>query len=81
MVCIFLLVQIVHFRTWKLYEAAEEKKVAVPVYNAIVLMKIIGRPSCGLSYYLYQLSLSFFPVVCRNTKKLWKTIRIRYFLY
>jgi hypothetical protein len=27
----------------------KKKTVAVPVYNAIVLMKIIGRPSCGPS--------------------------------
>ena len=44
----FLLVQIVHFLgTWKLYESAGRKRweAAIPVYNAIVLMKIIGRPT------------------------------------
>jgi hypothetical protein len=38
----FSLVQIVHFRTWKLYEVPEEKKWKLRTrYNAIVLMKII----------------------------------------
>ena len=44
----FLLVQVVHFiGTWKLYVSAGRKswEAAIPVYNAIVLLKIIGRPS------------------------------------
>ena len=44
----FLIVQIIHFMgTWKLYEAAGRKRweAIVPVYNAIVLMKIINRPT------------------------------------
>lgn len=43
----FLLVQGVHFlSTWKLYQAAGFKawQAAVPVYNAVILMKIIRRP-------------------------------------
>ena len=42
-----LAVQFVHFLgTWKLYVAAGYKawQAAVPVYNAILLMKIINRP-------------------------------------
>ena len=42
----FLIIQAVHFLgTWKLYEAAGRKKweAAIPVYNAVVLMKIINR--------------------------------------
>ena len=42
-----LLLQVIHFLgTWKLYIAAGYKswQAAVPVYNAVVLMKIIGRP-------------------------------------
>jgi signal peptidase I len=55
----FLLIQIVHFLgTWKLYEAAGRKKweAAIPVYNAIVLMKIINRPT-------WWTILLFIPVV------------------
>ena len=43
----FLAVQVIHYLgTWKLYEKARRKgwEAAIPVYNAIVLMKIINRP-------------------------------------
>jgi signal peptidase I len=43
----FLAVQVIHFAgTWKLYEKAGYKpwQAAVPVYNAVILMKIINRP-------------------------------------
>ena len=42
-----LALQIVHFLgTWKLYKAAGYKawQAAIPVYNAVILMKIINRP-------------------------------------
>ena len=42
----FLVVQVIHFfGTWKLYVAAGHKawEAAVPVYNAVVLTKIINR--------------------------------------
>ncbi len=44
----FLIIQIVHYiGTWKLYENAGRKswEAAIPIYNAIVLMKIINRPT------------------------------------
>lgn len=44
---VFLIVQVVHFLgTWKLYIKAGRQawEAAVPVYNAVVLMKIINRP-------------------------------------
>ena len=43
----FLIVQVIHFAgTWKLYQKAGRQawQAAVPVYNAIVLMRIINRP-------------------------------------
>ena len=43
----FLVVQVVHFLcTWKMYVAAGRKawEASVPVYNAVILMKIINRP-------------------------------------
>jgi len=44
----FLAVQVLHFMgTWKLYKAAGYQgwQAAVPLYNAILLMKIIKRPT------------------------------------
>ncbi|WP_298312936.1 signal peptidase I [uncultured Aquimarina sp.] len=55
----FLAVQIVHFLgTWKLYVKAGRKawEAAVPVYNAVVLMKIINRP-------WWWVILLFIPVI------------------
>ncbi|MBC9796061.1 signal peptidase I [Sinomicrobium weinanense] len=43
----FLILQLIHFAgTWKLYQKAGRKawEALVPVYNALVLMKIINRP-------------------------------------
>lgn len=54
-----LVIQVIHFLgTWKLYKAAGEKpwKAIVPIYNAIVLMKIIHRPK-------WWVVLLFFPVI------------------
>jgi signal peptidase I len=67
----FLLVQIIHFLgTWKLYEAAGRKRweAAVPVYNSIVLMKIIGRPTWWtLLLFIPIINLIMFPVVWVET--------------
>jgi signal peptidase I len=67
----FLLVQIIHFLgTWKLYEAAGKKRwqAAVPVYNSIVLMKIIGRPTWWtLLLFIPIINLIMFPVVWVET--------------
>ena len=44
----FFLLQIVHFLgTWKLYKIAgfHSWQAVIPVYNAYILMKIIGRPT------------------------------------
>ncbi|WP_026713419.1 signal peptidase I [Flavobacterium daejeonense] len=67
----FLLVQVVHFLgTWKLYEAAGRKKweAAIPVYNAIVLMKIISRPTWWtLLLFIPIINLIMFPVIWVET--------------
>jgi signal peptidase I len=55
----FLFTQVLHaIGTWKMYEAAGRKRweAAVPLYNAIVLMKIINRP-------VWWVILLFVPVV------------------
>ncbi|WP_046744219.1 signal peptidase I [Kordia zhangzhouensis] len=57
----FLLVQVIHFLgTWKLYIKAGRKawEAAIPVYNAVVLMKIINRPK-----EWYWVILLFVPIV------------------
>src|SRR5690606_106222 len=67
----FLIVQIVHFAgTWKMYEAAGRKRweAAVPVYNAIVLMKIINRPTWWtILLFIPIVNLIMFPVVWVET--------------
>ncbi|HWS60590.1 MAG TPA: signal peptidase I [Flavobacterium sp.] len=67
----FLLVQIIHFLgTWKLYEAAGKKRweAAIPVYNSIVLMKIIGRPTWWtVLLFIPIINLIMFPVIWVET--------------
>lgn len=67
----FLIIQVVHFLgTWKLYEAAGRKKweAAIPVYNAIVLMKIISRPTWWtLLLFIPIINLIMFPVIWVET--------------
>ncbi|MDR7208849.1 signal peptidase I [Flavobacterium piscis] len=67
----FLAVQIIHFLgTWKLYQAAGRKswEAAIPVYNSIVLMKIIGRPTWWtFLLFIPIINLIMFPVVWVET--------------
>jgi signal peptidase I len=67
----FLLVQVIHFiGTWKLYVSAGRKawEAAIPVYNAIVLFKIIGRPTWWtILLFLPIINLILFPVVWVET--------------
>ncbi len=55
----FLILQVIHFLgTWKLYVKAGRKawEAIVPVYNAVILMKIINRP-------WWWVILLFIPVI------------------
>ncbi len=55
----FLILQVIHFLgTWKLYTKAGRKpwEAIVPIYNAVVLMKIINRP-------WWWVILLFIPVI------------------
>lgn len=67
----FLVVQVVHFAgTWKMYEAAGRKRweALVPIYNAIVLMKIINRPTWyTILLFIPIVNLLMFPVVWVET--------------
>ncbi|RYZ48991.1 MAG: signal peptidase I, partial [Sphingobacteriales bacterium] len=67
----FLIVQVVHFAgTWKMYEAAGRKRweAAIPIYNAIVLMKIINRPAWWtILLFVPIVNLIMFPVIWVET--------------
>ncbi|MEW5676208.1 signal peptidase I [Flavobacterium enshiense] len=67
----FLIIQIVHFAgTWKLYEKAGRKswEAAIPVYNSIVLMKIIDRPTWWTALlFIPVVNLMMFPVIWVET--------------
>ena len=67
----FIIVQLVHFiGTWKLYVSAGRKswEAAIPVYNAIVLLKIIGRPTWWtVLLFLPIINLIIFPVIWVET--------------
>lgn len=55
----FLVIQLIHFLgTWKLYTKAGRKawEAAIPIYNAVILMKIINRP-------WWWVILIFIPVI------------------
>ena len=67
----FLIVQVIHFLgTWKLYKSAGRKswEALIPVYNAIMLMKIIGRPTWWtVLLFIPIINLILFPVVWIET--------------
>ena len=67
----FLIVQVIHFLgTWKLYVKAGRKawEALIPIYNAVVLMKIINRPWWWvILLFLPIINLFMFPVVWVET--------------
>lgn len=67
----FLFVQVVHFLgTWKLYQRAGRKawEAAIPVYNAVILMKIINRPKWWVFLmFIPIVNLIIFPVIWVET--------------
>ncbi len=68
---VFLVIQVIHFLgTWKLYVKAGRQawEAIVPVYNAIVLMKIINRPKWWtVLLFLPIINLLMFPVIWIET--------------
>ena len=67
----FLGIQLIHYLgTWRLYEKAGRKswEAAIPVYNSIVLMKIIHRPTWWtFLLFIPIINLIMFPVVWVET--------------
>jgi len=67
----FLIVQVIHFAgTWKLYLKAGRKpwEAIVPVYNAIVLLKILKRPTWWvILLFIPIINLLMFPVIWVET--------------
>lgn len=65
------IVQVIHFAgTWKLYEKAGRKswEALIPIYNAIVLMKIINRPTWyTILLFIPVINLILFPVIWVET--------------
>ncbi len=69
----FLILQVIHFAgTWKLYSKAGRKpwEAIVPIYNAIVLMKIINRPTWWvILLFIPVINLLMFPIVWIETAR------------
>ena len=67
----FLGVQLIHYLgTWRLYEKAGRKawEAAIPVYNSIILMKIINRPAWWtLLLFIPVINLIMFPIIWVET--------------
>ena len=67
----FLIIQVIHFiGTWKLYTKAGRKswEAIIPIYNAIVLMKIIKRPTWWvILLFIPIINLLMFPVIWIET--------------
>ena len=63
----FLVIQVLHYlATWKLYEKAGYKgwQAAIPIYNAVILMKIIDRPTWWtVLLFIPIINLILFPVI------------------
>ncbi len=66
-----LIIQVIHFLgTWKLYVKAGRQawEAAVPVYNAIILMKIINRPTWWtILLFIPIINLLMFPIIWIET--------------
>ena len=67
----FLIIQVIHFLgTWKLYVKSGKKawEAIIPIYNAIVLMKIINRPTWWvILLFIPIINLLMFPVIWVET--------------
>ncbi len=73
LVTIFLIIQVIHFLgAWKLYLKADRKawEALIPIYNAIVLMKVIKRPTWWvILLFIPIINLLMFPVIWVETAR------------
>ena len=69
----FLVIQVIHFAgTWKLYLRANRKawEAAIPIYNAVILMKIIKRPKWWvILLFIPVINQLMFPIVWIETAR------------
>ncbi|MGV6845071.1 MAG: signal peptidase I [Lutibacter sp.] len=69
----FISIQIIHFLgTWKMYKASGKKvwQALIPIYNAIIFMKIINRPAWWvILLFIPIINLLMFPVVWVETSR------------
>ena len=69
----FLVIQVIHFAgTWKLYQRANRKawEAAIPIYNAVILMKIINRPKWWvILLFIPVINQLMFPIVWIETAR------------
>ncbi|WP_034059647.1 signal peptidase I [Lacinutrix jangbogonensis] len=72
-IILFLIIQLIHgLATWKLYIKAGRKawEAFIPVYNAVMLMKIINRPWWWtILLFLPIVNLIMFPVIWVETAR------------
>jgi signal peptidase I len=68
-----IIIQVIHFLgTWKLYKRAgrEAWEAAIPIYNAIVLLKIINRPWWWIFLlFIPVINVIMFPVIWVETAR------------
>ena len=69
----FLVIQVIHFAgTWKLYLRANRKawEAAIPIYNAVILMKIINRPKWWvILLFIPVINQLMFPILWMETAR------------
>lgn len=72
-IIVILIIQVIHFLgTWKLYKRAGRSawQAIIPVYNAIVLLKILNRPWWWVFLlFIPVVQLLMFPVIWIETAK------------
>ena len=73
LIIFLLIVQVIHFAgTWRLYIKAGRKawEAIIPIYNAVVLMKIINRPTWWIILlFIPVINLLMFPIIWIETAR------------
>jgi signal peptidase I len=76
LIVFILIIQVIHFLgTWKLYKRAGRSawQAAIPIYNAVILMRIIQRPTWWvILLFLPIINLIMFPVIWVETARSFK---------